>query len=210
MKQFTPAAGMMLAVTLVVILGTASVVGMADAGQNPASPSPSATPSAAASPVELAVMPSESVPSESAESPSPSPTGSPAGSPTMWPITTPPRPSDTPTPFATDTPKPKPTPVPYRDTVWNARTYAKNRLGAGQYGCLDSIFNYESKWSPTAGRVTGPYGIPQANPGSKMAAFGSNWRYSPLTQVKWGIWYVTNRYGSACVAWDHIQGTGWY
>ena len=157
-------------------------------------------------------MPSESVPSESAESPSPSPTGSPAGSPTMWPITTPPRPSDPPTPFATDTPTPtaKPTPAPYRDTVWNARTYAKNRLGAAQYGCLDSLFNYESKWSPTAGRVAGPYGIPQANPGSKMATFGSNWRYSPLTQVKWGIWYVTNRYGSACTAWDHIQGTGWY
>ena len=43
-----------------------------------------------------------------------------------------------------------------------------------------------------------------------MATFGSNWRTSPLTQVKWGLWYVAERYGSACAAWDFWQAHGWY
>jgi hypothetical protein len=112
-------------------------------------------------------------------------------------------------PTPTPTPKPKPRVVP--DTVANAKIYARNRLGATQYACLDKIFTYESKWNPLAENSrSGAYGIPQALPGSKMAAFGSNWRTSPLTQVKWGIWYVEDRYGSACAAWDHIEATGWY
>jgi hypothetical protein len=116
-----------------------------------------------------------------------------------------------PTPMPTPTPKPKPKAKPYVDSVANAKAYARNRLGATQYACLDKIFYYESKWNPRAENPnSGAYGIPQALPGNKMAAFGSNWRTSPLTQVKWGIWYVNDRYGSACAAWDHIEASGWY
>jgi len=52
--------------------------------------------------------------------------------------------------------------------------------------CIDYVWTRESKWNPRAGVPSGAYGIPQAFPGSKMARFGSNWRTSPLTQVKWG------------------------
>jgi hypothetical protein len=114
-----------------------------------------------------------------------------------------------PTPTPTPTAKPKPVATP-RDTVWNARTYAKNRLGAKGYACIDNIFTRESEWNPLAGDPARAYGIPQAFPGSKMATFGSNWRTSPLTQVKWGLWYVAERYGSACAAWDFWQAHGWY
>jgi len=111
----------------------------------------------------------------------------------------------------TPVPTPTPTPAPYHDTVTNAKAYAKARLGAAQYSCFDAIIMKESKWNPYSGSPSGPYGIPQANPGSKMASFGSNWKTSPLTQVKWGIWYVTKgRYGSACEAWDNWQAQGWY
>jgi hypothetical protein len=116
----------------------------------------------------------------------------------------------TPTPVPTAKPTPKPTPVPYRDTVWNARTYVKNRIGAKGYDCINAVWTRESNWNPFAGNPSGAYGIPQAFPGSKMATFGSNWRTSPLTQVKWGLWYVTNRYGSACGAWAFWQANGWY
>jgi hypothetical protein len=120
-------------------------------------------------------------------------------------------PATMPMPTPTPTPKPKPKPKPYVDSVANAKAYARSRLGATQYACLDDIFYYESKWDPLAENPrSGAYGIPQALPGSKMAAFGSNWRTSPLTQVKWGIWYVNDRYGSACAAWDHIEASGWY
>jgi hypothetical protein len=121
-------------------------------------------------------------------------------------------PTFTPAP-ATPTPVPdKATPAPTpRDTVWNARIYAKSRLGAKGYDCVNAIWTKESKWNPRAqNQYSGAYGIPQALPGSKMAAFGSNWRYSPLIQVKWGIWYVTSRYGSACAAYAFWQNNGWY
>ena len=105
--------------------------------------------------------------------------------------------------------KATPAPTP-RDTVWNARTYVKNRVGAKGYDCINAVWTGESKWNPRAGTPTGAYGIPQAFPGTKMAAFGSNWRYSPLTQVKWGLWYVTTRYGSACAAYTFWKANGWY
>lgn len=113
-------------------------------------------------------------------------------------------------PTPTPTPIPRVTPVPYRDTVSNAKAYAMAQLGAVQYNCIDAVFVKESKWNPYDGSPNGPYGIPQANPGSKMATFGSNWRTSPLTQVKWGIWYVKHTYGSACGAWAAWQQRGWY
>jgi hypothetical protein len=119
--------------------------------------------------------------------------------------------TDPPTPTPRPTPKPRPTPAPtMRDTVWNARTYVKNRVGARGYDCINAIWTVESKWNPRAGDPAGAYGIPQANPGSKMAAFGSNWRYSPLTQVKWGLWYIASRYGSACAAYNFWAAHGWY
>jgi hypothetical protein len=114
-----------------------------------------------------------------------------------------------PTPTATPTARPTAKPTP-RDTVSNARTYVKNRIGARQYACIDAVWTRESEWNPLAGDPNGAYGIPQAFPGTKMAAFGSNWRTSPLTQVKWGLAYVDERYGSACGAWDFWQAHGWY
>jgi hypothetical protein len=127
-----------------------------------------------------------------------------------------PTPAATPTPNPTPTTAPRPTPVPYRDTVWNARTYVQNRVGAKGYDCVNVIWTHESGWDPYQAYPAGgnpalvAYGIPQAHPGSKMAAFGSNWRYSPLTQVKWGLWYVANRFGSACAAYTFWEAHGWY
>jgi hypothetical protein len=96
------------------------------------------------------------------------------------------------------------------DTVANARTYVKSRVGAANYNCIDNVWTRESKWNPTLGVPTGAYGIPQAYPGTKMASFGSNWRYSPLTQVKWGLSYISQRYGTGCGAWAFWQANGWY
>ncbi len=123
-----------------------------------------------------------------------------------------------PTPAATATwapakkpaPTKKPAPAPYRDTVWNARAYVKAQIGAAQYHCISVVWWHESKWNPRAANPSGAYGIPQAKPGNKMQAFGSNWRYSPLTQVKWGMWYVKDRYGSACGALAFWDSQGWY
>jgi hypothetical protein len=143
--------------------------------------------------------------------PTPSPTLAPTPSPTPSPTETlSPTASPTPTPTRKPTPKPKPKPIVYANTVAGARAYVRARLGTRGYNCVNAIWAAESKWNPRAGRLTGAYGIPQAFPGSKMAKFGSNWQTSPLTQVKWGIWYVNDRYGSACAAYTFWHAHGWY
>ncbi len=54
------------------------------------------------------------------------------------------------------------------------------------------------------------YGIPQALPGNRMAAYGADWRTNPVVQIKWGLDYIENTYGSPCSAWGHSQAKGWY
>jgi hypothetical protein len=83
--------------------------------------------------------------------------------------------------------------------------------GAGQFGCLEALWDRESGWNHTAANPSsGAYGIPQALPGSKMAAFGADWRTNPATQIAWGLDYVDGRYGTPCAAWSAFQSKGWY
>ena len=110
------------------------------------------------------------------------------------------------------TPKPIPVPVPRTPTVADAQVYALTQLGRTQYNCLYLTAFYESKWNPAAwnGKGSAAYGIPQAKPGSKMASFGYDWAWNPITQVKWMIWYVNAKYGSACGAEAFRHAHGWY
>jgi murein DD-endopeptidase MepM/ murein hydrolase activator NlpD len=80
-----------------------------------------------------------------------------------------------------------------------------------QWGCLDNLWMGESGWRYTAeNSSSGAYGIPQSLPGSKMASAGADWRTTPVTQIKWGLGYIQERYGSPCGAWGFKQGHGWY
>jgi hypothetical protein len=54
------------------------------------------------------------------------------------------------------------------------------------------------------------YGIPQADPGSKMAAEGSDWLTNPQTQIRWGEDYIQSRYGTPCQAWAYWQARRYY
>jgi len=98
----------------------------------------------------------------------------------------------------------------------NPKVVAKAMLGrfgwgASQFSCLDSLWTRESKWNIHATNPTsGAYGIPQALPGTKMASAGPDWRNSAITQIRWGLGYIRNVYGSPCGAWGHSQGHGWY
>lgn len=69
----------------------------------------------------------------------------------------------------------------------------------------------ESGWNAFAeNAASGAYGIPQALPGSKMASAGADWRTNPATQVRWGLRYIRDSYGSPCGAWQHSEADGWY
>jgi hypothetical protein len=82
---------------------------------------------------------------------------------------------------------------------------------AGQFSCLDSLWERESGWNPAAENPSsGAYGIPQALPASKMASAGADWRTDAATQIRWGLSYIKSTYGSPCGAWAHEVSDGWY
>jgi hypothetical protein len=84
-------------------------------------------------------------------------------------------------------------------------------FSADQFSCLDSLWTKESGWNPHADNASSSaYGIPQALPGSKMATAGADWATNPATQIKWGLGYIRDSYGSPCAAWGHSQAYNWY
>ncbi|MEI5585510.1 MULTISPECIES: hypothetical protein [unclassified Agromyces] len=83
--------------------------------------------------------------------------------------------------------------------------------GGDQFGCLVDLWNKESGWNVYATNPSsGAYGIPQALPGSKMSTAGADWQTSAATQIKWGLGYISGRYGTPCGAWSHSVSVGWY
>jgi hypothetical protein len=90
----------------------------------------------------------------------------------------------------------------------NLKTYG---WGQSQDSPLERLWTRESGWRWSARNPSsGAYGIPQSLPGSKMASAGSDWRDNAGTQIKWGLGYISSRYGSPSGAWAHSQRTGWY
>jgi len=80
-----------------------------------------------------------------------------------------------------------------------------------QWDCLDSLWNKESGWRWNADNPSSDaYGIPQALPGSKMSSMGSDWSTNPVTQIRWGLQYISSRYGTPCGAWAKSQAVNWY
>ncbi|GAA5022290.1 hypothetical protein GCM10023258_12400 [Terrabacter aeriphilus] len=82
-----------------------------------------------------------------------------------------------------------------------------------QYNCLVNLWTGESDWRWSAENPSsGAYGIPQSLPARKMAQFGDDYRTNPLTQIKWGLWYIKMSYGNPCNAWSTWQARSphWY
>jgi hypothetical protein len=82
--------------------------------------------------------------------------------------------------------------------------------------CLAGIIAVENKgYDPTLdfggghGNTNEPYGIPQANPGRKMASAGRDWATNAWTQLRWMIGYV-QKYGGECAALRFRMSNGSY
>jgi len=103
--------------------------------------------------------------------------------------------------------------VSYGDPRSIARSMMAERYGwgAGEFSCLDTLWEHESSWDPRAENASsGAYGIPQALPGSKMSTYGGDWQSNPVTQIEWGLAYIRQSYASPCGAWSVWQSKGWY
>ncbi|QHC31137.1 MULTISPECIES: transglycosylase SLT domain-containing protein [unclassified Streptomyces] len=102
-------------------------------------------------------------------------------------------------------------PVQTSYTVAQIQAMARQIVPSGQYQCFSNIVDHESTWNYRAVNASsGAYGLVQALPGGKMASAGADWQTNPATQIKWGLNYMNQRYGSPCDAWTYWQANGNY
>lgn len=96
-------------------------------------------------------------------------------------------------------------------TIAETQALARQMVAGDQFQCFSNIVDHESGWNYRATNASsGAYGLVQALPGSKMASAYSDWQTNPATQIKWGLNYMNDRYGSPCGAWSFWQANNWY
>ncbi|MFC8667416.1 transglycosylase SLT domain-containing protein [Streptomyces sp. NPDC057199] len=96
-------------------------------------------------------------------------------------------------------------------SVAEIQAMARQIVPADQFQCFSTIVDHESSWDYRADNPTSDaYGLMQALPGSKMSSAGADWATNPATQIKWGLGYMNDRYGSPCGAWDFWQSNNYY
>jgi hypothetical protein len=84
-------------------------------------------------------------------------------------------------------------------------------LDESEFECLDALWVSESDWDPTADNPTSTaYGIPQALTGGTHDNLPADYMTNPVSQIRWGLWYIANSYGTACSAWEFKQANNWY
>ena len=87
----------------------------------------------------------------------------------------------------------------------------KYQWGEAQYSCLNKLWTKESHWNYKArNKVSGAHGIAQALPATKMEIVGTDWRTNPVTQITWGLKYISERYDTPCKAWSKFKRSRWY
>ena len=94
-----------------------------------------------------------------------------------------------------------------------ARTIMAEEYGWGsyQFGCLNSLWTKESHWNYKAHNSrSGAHGIAQALPATKMEVVSTDWRTNPVTQIRWGLRYIEDRYQTPCAAWKKFKRSRYY
>ena len=80
-----------------------------------------------------------------------------------------------------------------------------------EYKCLNSLWTKESNWNYKArNKSSGAHGIPQALPASKMNVVSTDWRTNPVTQIRWGLRYISIRYETPCKALAKHKRSNYY
>ena len=102
----------------------------------------------------------------------------------------------------------------YTKTVVSNNTYKSASVVTGtkeDYQALVNLWERESNWNANAhNKSSGAHGIPQSLPASKMSSEGSDYYTNGYTQIRWGLKYIKERYGSPSAAWRHFQNKNWY
>ena len=82
-------------------------------------------------------------------------------------------------------------------------------FSADQFPCLDSLYVSESDWRVDADNPTSSaYGIPQAL--TQLHDLPPDYTTSAEAQIRWGLEYIQDSYGTPCAAWAFKQANNWY
>ncbi|WP_443067780.1 transglycosylase SLT domain-containing protein [Streptomyces sp. NBC_01351] len=102
--------------------------------------------------------------------------------------------------------------VPAQAAPMSAKAIAQQMIkDPAQFAAFDRIVKHESGWDYQAtNSSSGAYGLMQALPASKMSSAGTDWKTNPATQIKWGLDYMNERYGSPVEAWNFWSANHWY
>ncbi len=102
-------------------------------------------------------------------------------------------------------------PVQTSYSVSQIQAMARQMVAGDQFQCFSNIVDHESSWNYQATNASsGAYGLFQALPAGKYSSAGADWRTNPATQIKWGLNYMNERYGSPCQAWSFWSANHWY
>jgi hypothetical protein len=102
-------------------------------------------------------------------------------------------------------------PVQGNYSVAQIQAMARQMVAGDQFQCFSNIVDHESSWNYHAVNASsGAYGLFQALPAGKYASAGADWQTNPATQIKWGLNYMNDRYGSPCQAWSFWSANHWY
>ena len=92
------------------------------------------------------------------------------------------------------------------DLVFNTYSWTEE-----DYYALVKLWTKESDWNPNShNKSSGAHGIPQSLPANKMASEGDDYYTNGYTQIRWGLKYIKQRYGTPLKAWQHFQNKNWY
>lgn len=94
-----------------------------------------------------------------------------------------------------------------------AKSILLNEYGFSEkeYKCLNSLWTKESHWNYKARNArSGAHGIAQALPASKMNVVSTDWRTNPVTQIRWGLRYISIRYETPCKALAKHKRSNYY
>lgn len=94
-----------------------------------------------------------------------------------------------------------------------AKSILMNEYGFSEkeYKCLNQLWTKESNWNYKArNKYSGAHGIPQALPASKMNVVSTDWRTNPVTQIRWGLRYISIRYETPCKALSKHKRSRYY
>lgn len=100
-----------------------------------------------------------------------------------------------------------------RDFVGFAEKKINN---SAEFKCFDELMHRESSWRNRKNpeliknKNSSAYGIPQALPGNKMSSHGDDWATNPITQIRWAIDYIEERYKTPCNALRFHDENGYY